>query len=160
VIALQRASEWRSTLLGAFAAGALLLAYAGVSHAAQTVSLRWDQLPTALANQTIQVKSKSGATVKGRFASIDEQAIRIDTRKGAKSVSKADVAALRILDTKRFRGRAIGLGIGALIAVPTATIADGSAGQRAAAVPVYLGLGYLFGWLADRGSGSDIKLVP
>lgn len=146
-------------LLRAFALGAMLLAHAAAASAADSISLRWDQLPSALANKTIQVKSKSGTSVRGRFASVDEQQIHVDTRKGAKTVNRTDINGLRIIDTKRHRGRAIGTGVAAGLVVPGVAIADGSAGAKAAGVPVYIGLGYFLGWLADRSAGTDVRFV-
>jgi hypothetical protein len=138
-----------------------------LAQPAGQLALRWSELPPVLTGRQISVQLTDGATVEGRYSSLQTDALSIQVKqtsdpakhpKGATRLARPELAQITVKRHSGWRGRIIGLiaggAAGAIAGAHYGYYADIAAGGAAGAV----GIGYLIGWLADH-LGSQPELV-
>ncbi len=137
------------------------------ARAAEQLALRWSELQPVLTGRQISVQLTDGATVEGRYSSLQTDALSIQVKqtsdpakhpKGATRLARPELAQITVKRHRGWMGRIIGLiaggAAGAIAGAHYGYYADIAAGGAAGAV----GIGYLIGWLADY-LGSQPELV-
>ena len=149
------------------------------ARAAEQLALRWSELQPVLAGRQISVQLTDGATVEGRYSSLQTDALSIQVSKtsdpakhpkGATRLARPELTQITVKRHRGWKGRTIGLIAGGAIAAVVAGLLHGisnnevggwsstSAGVAAAGGGSAVGIGYLIGWLADH-LGSQPELV-
>ena len=112
-----------------FAMAACLLPLApSIAHAApaREMALRWSELQPVIAGRQISVHLTDGATVEGRYRSLQADALSIEVKKtsdpakhpkGAALLARREVAGITVLRHAGSKGRVIGLVAGGGMAV-------------------------------------------
>jgi hypothetical protein len=156
-----------------FAAAACLFPFApNIARAAPAdeMALRWSELQPVLTGRQISVHLTDGATVAGRYSSLQADALSIQVKKtsepakhpkGAALLGRHEVAGITVMRRAGWKGRVIGLIAGGAIAATAAGVlhasstnevggwSSGSAGVAAGVGAAAVGIGYLTGWLLD-----------
>jgi hypothetical protein len=170
-----------------FAATACLLPFApNIARAApaREVALRWNDLQPVLTGRQISVHLTDGATVEGRYSSLQADALSIQVKKtsdpakypkGAALLARREVAGITVMRRVGSKGRVIGLIAGGAIAAVAAGVihgastnevggwSSGSAGVAAAGGAAVVGVGYLAGWLLDSAHArpeAEVRILP
>jgi hypothetical protein len=145
---------------------------------ASQLALRWSELPPVLMGRQISVQLTDGATVEGKYSSLQAGALSMEVSKtsdpakhpqGAASLARPELTQITVKRHRGWKGRTIGLIAAAAIAVAVAGVLgviannEGGSGSAAAGVGAAtaggaFGIGYLVGWLADY-AGSRPELV-
>jgi hypothetical protein len=145
---------------------------------ADQLALRWSELQPVLTGRQISVHLTDGATVEGRYSSLQADALSIQVRKtsapakhpkGATRLARPELAQITVKRHRGWKGRTIGLITGGAIAALAVGILNAQAkneggwsseGKRVAAAGGggAIGIGYLIGWLFDF-AGSRPELV-
>ena len=119
--------------LGSFLAITLL---AGPVYAAAPMSLKWNELSGAIANERVIVDLKDGSRVKAAWISAQELAMVVSVtsnahrtyKKGQVAIPREAIAGLRLIKMHK-RGRIIGTSVGTVLGLAGAeTIAIGTEG--------------------------------
>lgn len=137
------------------------------------ITAKWNQLPSAVEGRKLTIGLKSGKSIKGALAGLDDNGLTIDQgrKRGSTTVSRKDISQVQAARRKRgTKGRAIGTaaGAGAAVAVVSPVfvylnneggVSSGN-GPIIAAVALGLGagialLGYGIGAAAD---GAPIRV--
>lgn len=135
-------------VLALFAASAAPLA-AEQPAAANSFSLRWEELAPLVVGNRIDTVLTDGRHVKGKVLAVREDALALDNRP---EVPRALVSVLRITKTTgtwRVVGTSVGVGFGLAVGIPVGAI-TGDVGKGVAIVATGAGLGYLGGHPADH----------
>jgi hypothetical protein len=146
---------------------------------ASQLALRWNELQPVLMGRQISVQLTDGATVEGRYSSLQADALSMEVSKtsdpakhpkGAASLARPEVAQIAVMRHRGWKGRTIGLIAGGAIAATVVGVLNAivnnesgawsstGAGIAAAVIGGVIGIGYLIGWLADN-AGSRPELV-
>ena len=146
---------------------------------ASQLALRWSELPPVLMGRQISVQLTDGATVEGRYSSLQAGALSMEVSKtsdpakhpeGAASLARPELTQITVKRHRGSKGRTIGLIAAAAISVAVAVVlgaasnnevggfSSTAAGVAAAVAGCAFGIGYLVGWLADY-AGSRPELV-
>ena len=145
---------------------------------ASQLALRWSELQPVLDGRQISVQLPDGATVEGRYSSLQADALSMEVSKtsdpakhprGAASLARPELAQITVKRHRGWKGRTIGLIAGGAIAAIFVGVLNAivnnegewsstGAGIAAAMTGGVIGIGYLIGWLADYG-GSEPELV-
>jgi hypothetical protein len=156
-----------------FITAACLLPFApNIARAApaREMALRWSELQPVLTGRQISVHLTDGATVEGRYSSLQADALSIQVKKtsdparhpkGAARLARREVARITVMRRVGWKGRVIGLVAGGAIAATATGVlhtistnevggwSSGSAGVAAGVGVAAVGIGYLTGWLLD-----------
>ena len=170
-----------------FAMAACLLPLApSIAHAAppREMALRWSELQPVIAGRQISVHLTDGATVEGRYRSLQADALSIQVKKtsdpakhpkGAALLARREVAGITVLRHAGSKGRVIGLVAGGAIAATAAGVlhtastnevggwSSGSAGAAAGVGAAAVGIGSLTGWLIDTARARpevELHILP
>jgi hypothetical protein len=163
-----------TTLRFAFVAATafFLLLIAKPVHAgpASEVPVRWSELPPVLAGRQVSIRLTGGATVEGKYSSLEPDALsiqvietsdRLKYPKGAIRLARPEITQITVKRQKGWKGRTIGLaaggGIAAVVTVSFGAMAKNevggwsamAAGFAAGVSGTAIGVGYLVGWLID-----------
>ena len=138
----------------------------GAAAAADAYRLQWRDLDPIVRGRKVSLTLTSGGKLGGRAMRVDPGQLVLETRKGVRTVLRADVERIRVDQTKgcawRAVGTAVGGAIGAAVAIPLALYL-GDSGRMAATTVLGIGvpatLGWLAGWDADR-KITEIVVVP
>jgi hypothetical protein len=147
---------------------------------AEQVTLRWAELPPVLKGQQISVRLADRATVEGKYAGLQADALAMRVRKtsdpaahpkGPSALAKRDVAEITVKRHTGWKARTIGLiaggATGAAAAGAIHTISKnevggwsaGTAGIAAVGGASAVGAGYLIGWLIDVARARPERVV-
>lgn len=147
---------------------------------ADPLALRWSELQPVLTGRHISVRLTDGATVEGRYSSLQADALSIqvaktsDPAKYPKGEARLARPTLTLITVKRhvgWKGRTIGLIAGGAIAAVAVGIigaasknevggwSSTSAGVAAAGAGGAIGIGYLIGWLLDSAGARPERVV-
>jgi hypothetical protein len=155
-----------------FAAACLFTFASNIARAAPAdeMALRWSELQPVLTGRQISVHLTDGATVEGRYSSLQGDALSIEVKKtsdkakhpkGAALLARREVAGITVMRRVGWRGRTVGLiAGGAIAAVAVGAVygasknevggwSSSSAGVAAVGGAAAVGIGYLTGWLVD-----------
>jgi hypothetical protein len=145
----------------------------------ELLALRWSELPPVLMGRQISVQLPDGATVEGRYSSLQAGALSMEVSKtsdpakhpqGAASLARPELTQITVKRHRGSTGRTIGLiaaaAISVAVAVVLGAIVNNEGGSSSTAVLGVagataggaFGIGYLVGWLADY-AGSRPELV-
>ena len=133
------------------------------------LALRWSELQPVLKGRTLSVHLTDGATVEGRYSSLQAGALSIQVTKtsdpakhpkGQARLARTEVTQITLMRHAGWKGRTIGLIAGGAIAAITAGTINAqmnneggwsstAAGIVAAVAGAAIGTGYLVGWLLD-----------
>lgn len=162
----------------------LLFSGAVLAAPAEPVALRWGDLPPVLQGRQLSVRLTDGATVQGKFSSLETDALSLRVAKtsdparhptGATILAKRDLAQITLRRHTGWKARTIGLITGGAIAVAAAGTlhaistnevggwSSGSASAAAAVGSGGVGFGYLIGWLVDYARarpGQVLQILP
>jgi hypothetical protein len=151
---------------------------------AEQLALRWSELQPVLKGRQLSLRLADGATVEGKYSSLQADALSIQVTKtsdpakhpkGATRLARPELAQLTVMRHRGWKGRTIGLiAGGAIAAVAIGTIhaisnnevggwSSGSASAAAAGGAGAAGIGYLIGWLGDiAGSRPEraVQILP
>jgi hypothetical protein len=141
-----------------------------IALAAEPIVLRWSELEPVLKGRRISVQLTAGATVEGRYSSLQEGALTLQVTKtsapaehpkGATKLARSELAQITVKRLRGRKGRIIGLIAGGAIAATIVGIVHGISknevgGWSSTSAPIAAaggggaaGIGYLAGWLAD-----------
>ena len=151
---------------------------------AKQLVLRWSELQSVLAGRQISVQLMDGATVEGRYSSLQTDALSIQVAKtsdpakhpkGATRLARPELTQISVKRHRGWKGRTIGLIAGGAIAAVVVGIIHGISknevgGWSSTSAPIAaggggsaVGIGYLIGWLADyAGSQPEqvVRIIP
>jgi hypothetical protein len=133
---------------------------------ADQLAVRWSELPPVLEGRRISVHPTDGATVEGRYSSLQADALSIRVTKtsdpaqhpsDATRLARPELAQITVQRHRGWKGRIIGLitggAIAALVAGWAAAISQNEGGSYAGIAAVAgggaLGINYLIGWGVD-----------
>jgi hypothetical protein len=146
--------------------------------------VRWSQLQPVIEGRQVSVHLTDGATVEGKNASVQADALWMQVTKtsdaakhpkGATNLARSELAQLTVKKRTRWKGRTIGLIAGGAVAAAAAgTVhaiaknevggwSSGSAGAAAAGGTGAVGIGYLAGWLFDHAGARPeqaVRILP
>jgi len=147
---------------------------------AEQLALRWSELQPVLKGRQLSVHLTDGATVEGRYSSLQAEALSIQVAKtsdpakhpkGAARLARPELAQITVKRHRGWKGRTIGLIAGGTIAALVVGIIGGasknevggwsstSGGVAAAGVGGAIGIGYLVGWLLDVAGSRPEQVV-
>jgi hypothetical protein len=112
----------------------------------------WAQVQALVPGAQVEVRRFSeGGEVRGTVESVSADSLVVQRKQDTVSVDRGDVRRVRLrLKEKTKTGRILGTVLLGALGVIGAHITDEiSAGERAATVGIFGGLGYLLGWAAD-----------
>jgi hypothetical protein len=154
------------------------------ARAAEQLALRWSELQPMRAGRQISVQLTDGATVEGRYSSLQTDALSIQVSKtsapakhpkGATRLARPELTQITVKRHRGWEGRTIGLiaggavgaiAVGMLHAESKNEVGGGSsssAGIAASGGGAAIGIGYLIGWLFDFiGSRPEqvVRILP
>ncbi len=135
---------------------------------ADQLAVRWSELHPVLKGRQISVHLTDGATVEGRYSSLQADALSIQVKKtsdpakhpkGATRLARPELAQITVKRHRGWKGRTIGLiaggAVGALVGSYYRYYAGVAAGGGAGAI----GIGYLVGWLFDHAGSRPEQVV-
>ena len=147
---------------------------------ADQLALRWSELHPVLKGRQISLHMTDGATVEGKYSSLQADALSIQVTKtsdpakhpkGATRLARPELAQITVKRHNGWKGRIIGLITGGAIAAIAAVIIGGAsmnevggvsstaAGVAAAGGGGAIGIGYLIGWLLDHAGSRPEQVV-
>lgn len=148
---------------------------------ADQMAVRWSDLHSALKGRQVLVSLTDGATVEGRYSSVQAGALSILVTKtsdpakhatGAVRLARPEVAQITLMRHRGWRGRTIGLIVGGAIAtLVVGTVSEQMANKRgccstasAAAIAAAggggaIGIGYAIGWARDSAGSRPEQIV-
>ena len=150
-----------------------------LARPAKQLALRWSELHPVLKGRQISVQLTDGATVEGRYSSLQADALSLQVAKtsdpakhpmGVARLARPGLAQITVKRHRGWKGRIIGLIAGGAIAATVVGIIHGISrnevgGWSSTSAPIAaagggsaFGIGYLIGWLADY-LGSQPELV-
>jgi hypothetical protein len=158
----------------------LLIPNVVLAAPADPAALRWAELPPVLKGRQISVRLADGATVEGKYAGLQADALAVRVRKtgdpaahpkGLSTLAKRDVAEITVKRHTGWKARTVGLiaggAIGAVAAGTIHTISKNevggwsasSAGIAAVGGAGVVGVSYLAGWLIDFARARPERVV-
>ena len=139
-----------------------------VASPADRLAVRWSELHPVLKGRQLSVRLRDGATVEGRYSSLQADALSIQVTKtsdpakhpkGAARLARPEFAEITVKRRRGWKGRTIGLiaggAVGALVSSHDRYNAGIAAGEGAAAI----GIGYVVGWLFDLAGSRPEQVV-
>jgi hypothetical protein len=143
-----------------------------IAAPAGQLALRWSELHPLLNGRQIAVRLTDGATVEGKYSSLQADTLSIQVKqtsdpakhpKGATSLARPELAQITVKRHSGWKGRIIGLIAGgaagaiagAIVFAHYGFYADVAAGGGAGAI----GIGYLVGWLIDHARARPEQVV-
>ena len=139
---------------------------------AEQLALRWSELHPVLNGRQIAVQLTDGATVEGRYSSLQTDALSIQVSrtsdpakhpKGATRLARPELTQITVMRHRGWKGRIIGLIAGGGTGAGLGAGLGYYAYVAAAAAAGVVGIGYLIGWLADYlGSQPEqvVRIIP
>ena len=147
---------------------------------ADQLSLRWSELQPVFTGRQISVRLTDGATVDGRYSSLQSDALWLQVAKtsdparhpkGASKLARPELAQVTVKRHTGWKGRTIGLIAGGVVTAVVGSWAvalsktEGGNYGRAAGVGTggAIGIGYLIGWLGDSARSRpprDVRILP
>jgi hypothetical protein len=147
---------------------------------ADQLALRWSELHPVLKGRQISVQLTDGATVEGKYSSLQADALSIQVAmtsdqakhpKGATRLARPELTQITVKRHHGWKGRSVGLITGGAIAAVAVGIVCGAsknevggvsstaAGAAAAGGGAAIGIGYVIGWVFDHAGSRPEQVV-